>query len=83
MRFRFTDLNPFPLPGTNGKFIHLATIQYGLREFIYFTQKDTHLTWIEEITGGKLIEITDDNLWNDLAMFVTEKNVGRFYNHDA
>lgn len=52
--------------------MHLATIHYGLREFIYFVDRQTQQSYIEEITGGSLSVIEDDNLWNDLAMHLKE-----------
>jgi len=77
MRFKILNKNKYPLPGTNGQWIHLASIQYGLREFIYFLNRGTQKTYIEEITGGKLEVIDDDNLWNDLAMTLKEAGLDK------
>ena len=75
MRFKILNKNRYPLPGTNGRFVHLASIQYSLREFIYFLDTQTRKTFIEEITGGSMEAIDDDNLWNDLAMTLKEAKV--------
>lgn len=72
MRIKIADKNKYPLPKTNGRFIHIATMHYGLREFIYFVDKATQQSYIEEITGGTLQIIEDDNLWNDLAQTLKE-----------
>ena len=72
MRIKIADKNRFPLPNTDGRFIHIATLHYGLREFIYFVDRSTQKTYIEEITGGTLKAIDDDNLWNDLAQTIKE-----------
>ena len=68
MGFKIINTNKFTLPNTRGRFTHIATIHGGLREFIYFVDKITYKTYIEEITGGTLKAVDDDNLWNDLAM---------------
>lgn len=75
MRFQIKDKTKYPLPGTNGRFIHLATILYSVREFIYFVDKNTQQSYIEEITGGSLRTIDDDNLWNDLAQTLKEQGL--------
>ena len=72
MRFKILNKNRYPLPGTKGRYIHLASIQHSLREFIYFVDRKTNKTYIEEITGGRMEAIDDDNLWNDLAMTLKE-----------
>ena len=39
---------------------------------MYFVDRSTQKTYIEEITGGTLKAIDDDNLWNDLAQTIKE-----------
>lgn len=75
MRIKIADKRPYALPGTNGRFWHLATIHYGIREFIYFIDKQNGITYIEEITGGTLNVINDDKLWNDLAQTLKENKL--------
>jgi len=74
-RFIIINKKTFPLPGTRGRFTHLATIQYGIREFMYFKDKLEHRVYIEEITGGHLERIEDDSLWNSLKEFLDEKGL--------
>ncbi len=59
---------------------HLATIKWGMREFVYFRLDLTGQTYIEEIIlkptayNGKITakyeRVEDDNLWRDLAEFL-------------
>jgi len=54
--FKLIDKTIFPLKGTTG-YEHVATIQYGLREFMCFRHLASLQMWIEEITGGHLEKI--------------------------
>jgi hypothetical protein len=42
---------------------------------MYFVDTVTQNTYIEEITGGHLEAISDDNLWQDLASFIQEQGL--------
>lgn len=84
MRFFLKDTNVFPLPGNN-HMLHIATISYGLREFVGMLDRRTQKFYIEEVVleskdlqkdiwaNFKFIE--DDNLAYDLAKFCEEKKV--------
>ena len=72
---RLISTNRYYLPGTANRFLHLATIQYGLREFMCFNDIQTQKTYIEEITGGHLSFIEDDSLAEALTNFLTEQKV--------
>jgi len=72
---KIIDSNIKPLPGTNGRFVHLGTIHNGLREFICMVDKVTEQCYIEEITGGHLSFIEDDSLALALAKFCEEQNI--------
>jgi len=87
MSFKIKDSNIFPMPGDK-RFIHLATITSGLREFIVFVGTKGSVDgkcYIEEavlVANPKTEDVTgclkfidDDNLANDLAAFVQEKNL--------
>ena len=78
MRFILAQTNRFYLQGTNNRFVHMATIHYGVREFIFLMDILTSKTYIEEITGGSLIQIEDDELWQGLANFLEDKGVNQF-----
>jgi len=80
-KFILADTNKYELPGTNGQYFHLATIHHGLREYMYFGNKYME-SYIEEMTGGTLSKIEDDQLWEALTKFLQEKKVGLMYNHD-
>ena len=82
-RFEVIDSRTYKLPPDNGvQATHMASIKWGMREFVYFRIDSTGQTYIEEIIlrptikGGRIVakyqRIDDDNLWKDLAMFITE-----------
>ena len=77
MRFILADTNKYLLPGTENIY-HIATIHYGVREFIHFADTVSQQSWVEEITGGHLSEIQDDELWEGLCSFIKEKGVALF-----
>jgi hypothetical protein len=85
-KFELTDNRTFKLPSDNGfNITHLATIKWKLREFVYFRIDQTSQTYIEEVIlkptafGGNITAVyqrlDDDNLWRDLAEFLTEKGL--------
>ncbi len=68
--------NHFPLPGTCERFLHLATLQRGFKEFMVFKDRWTEQVYIEEITGGHgPLRIEDDQLAEELAAFVRERGI--------
>ena len=86
--FTVKDSNIYPMPGSAGQALHLATITHGLKEyvvFVYITGPAQGNTYIEEVVVTsvdfssdvfahcKFIE--DDNLAYDLAKFVEEKQL--------
>lgn len=73
MGFSVVNTNIFELPGTNGRFVHLASVHNGVREFMCFLDALSQKCYIEEITGGSLTFIEDDNLAFDLAKFCDDK----------
>lgn len=87
MRFYVKDSNIFKIPN-NPHMLHLATIGYGLREFIVMVCIEgpyKHKCYIEEAVlttvdfkkdvFANLKFIDDDNLAADLAAFVDEKKL--------
>lgn len=75
--FKFVDTNRFWLK-TNDKrkrWLHIASIQIGLREFVYFLDHVEERLYIEEITTGKLQQIPakEENLFKELAALVEDK----------
>lgn len=84
MKFKLKDTNLFLLPG-NSHMLHIASIEYGLREFVLMLDRKTSITYIEEVVlesndlsnkvWANFKQIEDDNLWNDLAEFVSEKKL--------
>ena len=84
--FELIDSRTYKLPSDNGYGItHIATVKWNMREFVYFRIDQTGQTYIEEIilkptfSNGKMTAkytlIEDDNLWQDLAGFLTDKGL--------
>lgn len=73
--FKVINTNHFPLKGTNDRFWHMATITKGVREFMVFIDTVGQATYIEEITGGGLNKILEDDIWADLRKMVDEQNL--------
>lgn len=59
---KLLDTNRFYLKGTNNRFLHLASISEGLKEYMCFADVKTSKLYIEQITGGHLEFIDDDIL---------------------
>ncbi len=87
-KFELIDSRTFKLPRdalASVTATHLATVKWGMREFVYFRIDQTGQTYIEEVIlrptarGGKIVAkyelIEDDNLWRDLAGFLEEKGL--------
>lgn len=75
--FIVSDDSHFPLKGTNGNYWHYGTILYGVREFIVIFVTLTGQVAIEEVTGGHLELVKDDELWMALAQFAANKGLNQ------
>lgn len=74
--FKLINTNRFYLPGTNNQFLHLATVQNGVQEYICIGEVKTAKIYIEDITGGGgPFYIKDDCLVEALTQFLTERDV--------
>jgi hypothetical protein len=72
---KLINTNRFYLQGTNNRFIHIATIQDGLHEYMALWDSLEKKFYIESIDGGTLAFIDDDKLVEDLRDFLFNKNV--------
>lgn len=63
------------VPAQPNQWLHLATVQHGLREYMCFQDKLTEEVYIEEVTGGLLEKIEDDSLAQDLENFLAYNNI--------
>jgi hypothetical protein len=80
-RFKLKDSNLFLLPG-NPHMLHIATISYGLREFIFMLDHTTQDMYIEEVVlettdfqgdvWANMKFIDDDELAHDLAKYAED-----------
>jgi hypothetical protein len=70
---KLLDTNRYYLKGTSNKFLHIATIEYGIREFMCFFEVIENKLFIEECTGGNLQFIDDDDLATELSNFLFHK----------
>ena len=75
MSFNLVDSNLYDLPNCKGRFVHLASVNDGLKEYVAFVDRITSRCYIEDITGGTLVFIEDDNVAEDLAAFLSEKKL--------
>ncbi len=73
--FRLASKEMFDLPGTNGRFVHLASIHKSVREYMLFVDTQTDRCYIEEVSGGHLEFIEDDALAVDLAKFCESRSL--------
>jgi hypothetical protein len=55
---KLLDTNRFYLPGTS--YLHIGSVQDGMREYVCFYQRIGHKLYIEEITTGELKKMEDD-----------------------
>lgn len=76
-KLRILSSKQFPLPNTKERFIHLATITDGIREFIFFKDKIAMTTYIEEITGGNLSQVKEEELWTELTELIKLNNLDK------
>lgn len=74
MRFKLSDDSIFVLPGQL-TFLHLATIHYGVREYMCVVDQRTNKVYIEEISVGTLEFIEDDSLAQGIRDFLDDKGV--------
>lgn len=83
-RFIVKNTDMFLLPG-NPHMLHIATIGYGLREFIVMLDRNTQKMYIEEVVletkdfsndvWANMKFIQDDELAFDLAKFAEDKKL--------
>jgi len=59
---------------TGGPWLHLATVQRGLREYMAFKKTNSREVWIEIVDNQNqsLEKIEDDSEWEDVAAFLHE-----------
>ena len=73
---KLVDSNKFYLQGTQKRFLHLASVHYGVKEFMAFADRFTQQIYIEEVTGGTSPQlITDDALFRGLHDFLLAKGL--------
>jgi hypothetical protein len=79
---KLLNSNKFFLNGTKNRYSHLATIGDGLKEYMCFIDNKTMKVYIEQITGGHLEFINDDQLANELASFLADKGITKITYED-
>jgi len=72
---KLANTNRFFLAGTRRRYLHMATVFYGLREYMCFVDVYTTRVYIERIIGGQLEFINDDSLAEGLHNFLVYKEV--------
>jgi hypothetical protein len=72
---KLLNTNRFVLKGQT-RFIHLASIEHGAREFMCFADNQTSKIYIEEVTGGGgPFFVEDDSLAQELNDFLVFNRV--------
>ena len=84
MRFQTKNTDLFPLPG-NTHMLHIATISYGLREFVLMVDRNTGKMYIEEVVlqtvdfqkdvWANYKFIADDSLAKDIAEYCDQEGL--------
>lgn len=74
---KLINTNRFYLPvvGDPKGWLHLASIQDGLREYMCFINTHTQEVFVESITGGHLEQIEDDSLAEALYQFLDQNGI--------
>lgn len=72
---KLLNTNRFELAGTNGRFVHLATVIDGLHEYMCMFDLKENKCYIEELVMGDLTFIADDKLVRELAAFLVEHHI--------
>jgi len=70
---KIVNTNRYYLYGTGTAYLHLATVQDSLREYICFYRIENHKLYIEEITTGQLEIIKNEERWLEIYLFLVEK----------
>jgi hypothetical protein len=69
---KILDTNRFYLSGAP-EYLHLASVEDGFKEYVCFYKRIGHMIYIEEITGGNLKIIEEDDKWRDIYLFLLER----------
>lgn len=73
---KVANSNRFYLQGTGNRWLHLATVLEGCREYIAMADKQTGKIYIEECTGGAgPFFVDDDVLAESLMRFLEERGL--------
>lgn len=75
MKLIDTNRTYLPVQGASKRWLHLATVHDGVREFMCFADRVSNQIYIEEITGGHLSRIEDDSLAEALADYLRDKGI--------
>jgi hypothetical protein len=74
-KFELVDDKKYALQGTKGRFIHMATVRGGLREFVLLQDQALGDIYLNEITAGGVDVIEDDELFKAVYAFLLEHDI--------
>lgn len=79
-QFKLLNTEKFYLniPNSPMRWLHLATVGHGVKEYIFFMDRTNGQHYIEDITGAQLDFIEDDELWHAIANFLDENGFTTF-----
>ena len=72
--------NRYPLPGTDEKYWHIATVVDNLNEYICFMNRETNQVFIEEITASQLEYIDNDELVTEIKALLDKYSLLTVWN---
>ena len=61
--------------GAERRFLHMATVVSGLREYVLLMDTVTKMVYLNDITGGRLAEIENDDEFKEVYAFLYDKGI--------
>ena len=74
-KFELIDSQKYALQGTKGRFLHMATVRGGLREFVLLQDQALGDIYLNEVTAGGVEMIEDDELVEAVYAFLNEQGI--------
>ena len=77
LKYKLLDTKKFFLQvnGAERRFLHMATVGSGLREYILLMDTVTKKVYLNDITGGRLEEIESDDEFKEIYAFLYDKGI--------
>jgi hypothetical protein len=68
---KIINSDQFAMEGTNGRFIHCATVTntQTFKDYIYMIDRTNQKKYVEDFTGCTLKQIESDDEWEEMSEF--------------